>query len=648
MTRHAEVNIQDGQLFSKQFDDIYHSRDDGIAESRYVFLGGNDLPNAWQNRAHYCIAETGFGAGLNFLVTAQTWLDDPNRSDTLDYFSIEGYPLKVDDLRKVQTQWNAFPEISKALISQYPSITSGCHTLSFANGKIQLHLIFADIKLALDSYPLKPDCWFLDGFSPAKNPEMWCKEIMHRIGQLAPHDTSFASFTAAGEVRRNLIEAGFTVKKRKGYGRKREMIYGHKTRVIEAQNLAKHAPWFSAPKTPETLKHATVIGAGIAGAQIAYHLALQGLQVRVIDSADEIATGASGNLAGVLAPRLTAIPSEGEAFYIAAFLYQLNQITALKKQGHNIHFLQHGLLEFAHNPGARARFEKLAKRQELPEELCSLMNAKASSLALGETSAYPANLIKTAGSLYPKSLCHALLIHPNIHLRLATKLESISHIKGKPSLHISGNKTLSTDALIIANGYQATQFAKEVRISAVRGQSTAAKLDANSRLTHALGHAGYVVTTPSNEEQLIFGASYLRDDDGTELRPEESQSNLATLQKHAPQLAAHLTDIRDSHAGIRATTTDRWPVVGALPDASFYRQEYADLAKGKQYQAYPAAQYNSGIYILSGLGSRGLTSAAYCANLLCHIIFGKTPPASTQTLASLHPARFLVRSLKRR
>lgn len=646
MTKPADVDIQGDQIYSNQFDDVYFSREEGLAESQYVFLDGNDLPRRWQQQAHFCIVETGFGSGLNFLLSAQAWLDDPNSSDTLDYYSIEGFPLSADQLLKIHAHWGQYKGLSKSLIEQYPVSHYGCHSLIFDQGRIQLHLILENIQDALRQYELDPDCWFLDGFAPAKNPQMWNAKILSRIGELSAPGTLLATFTAAGQVRRDLMDAGFNVRKRKGFGRKREMICAVKKQPRKPKTSFKQSPWFAIPNSSPTIQTAAVIGAGIAGAQIAHHLAGQGVKVQVIESEKYSATGASGNLAGILAPRINAQKSDGEAFYIAAFLYQLSQLKRLQHQCQDIHFTQHGLLQLAHNSVAQSRFQKLAERQDLPAELVTLLRAEQVSKILGQTSKHSAILIHSAGSLAPKRLCKALLAHDNIELRCNLEVESISHNSGKPVLSLAGNETMTYDAVIIASGHQAAKFSDALQITPVRGQSSSATLAAEDSLPHALGHQGYVASIPGDDNKFIFGASYLKEDSNSQLRPLETQENLATLRKYAPQLADNLSDISDSHAGIRATTIDRWPIVGPLPDTQWYRAQYADLGKGRQYKVYPIAQYYAGIYVLTGLGSHGLTSAAYCANLLGHIILGKSPPASAKILRALHPARFLIRTLK--
>jgi tRNA 5-methylaminomethyl-2-thiouridine biosynthesis bifunctional protein len=659
MTSYASVEIKDEKVYSLQFDDIYYNTDNGPAESEYVFLAGNDLPSRWQEKPHFSIAETGFGTGLNFLVTLKAWLDDSARCENLDYYAIEAYPLRATQLVEIHAHWPRFSSLSSELIEQYPNQATGCHSLSFGHGRVQLHLIFEDIKSSLVRYRLNPNCWFLDGFAPAKNPSMWTPEILNNIALQSRPGTSLATFTAAGDVRRSLISAGFEVQKRTGFGRKREMLRAIKPnaeanpQVIptpgkgHGQKLIQHAPWFAAGKISKPPGKVAVIGAGIAGLQIAWHLAQRGVKVVLIEQRESIASSASGNRAGILAPKFTAIAGIEEAFYLTAFAYQLRQIATLNKQGHRIDFLQNGLLQLPCNPHISQRFELLARREDLPAGLCKIINAKQASNRLGEKVDAACLLIEQAGSLSPASLCHALLKHPKIELRLSTVLNEISYQEGNLQLKLSSDDTLNVDALVLANGYQAAQFSDCTPMTPVRGQTSSAQLPADSSIGHALRHAGYLVNTPDNERQIIFGASYVRGDTSDELRESETLQDFDILQANLPGLASQLTEIKPSHAAVRATTTDRWPIVGPLANTGFYQKEYADLRQGKQYKAYPAARYRAGMYILSGLGSRGLTSAAYCANLLVHSILGYAPPAPTPVLHALHPARFLLRKLRK-
>ncbi|MCK5886500.1 MAG: tRNA (5-methylaminomethyl-2-thiouridine)(34)-methyltransferase MnmD, partial [Alcanivorax sp.] len=181
MPPYAKVEIKDKQVYSSHYDDIYYSTDDGAAESRYVFLEGNNLPAQWQGRSHFCIAETGFGTGLNFLITIQAWLDDPAHCETLNYFAIEAYPLRTAQLAEIHAHWPELKNFSAPLLEQYPARDSGCHSLTFEKGRVQLHLIFDRLEFCLRHYQLAPDAWFLDGFAPSRNPSMWTKQALNDI-----------------------------------------------------------------------------------------------------------------------------------------------------------------------------------------------------------------------------------------------------------------------------------------------------------------------------------------------------------------------------------------------------------------------------------------------------------------------------------
>ncbi len=647
----ADVEIKGKQVYSSRYKDIYYNTDDGPAESRYVFLSGNDLPERWQGKSNFCIAETGFGTGLNFLITMQAWLNDSARCESLNYFAIEAYPLRATQLAELHAHWPELARFSDQLLEQYPGRDSGCHSLTFEDGRVQLHLLFDRLESCLSDYQLNPDAWYLDGFAPSKNPSMWAKNVLDDIGSQSRPGTSLATFTAAGEVRRNLHDAGFDIHKRTGFGRKREMLCALKTSKgpgsSQRQFHFKNAPWFASVKATKPPKQVAIIGAGIAGAQSAWHLAQRGVHVVVIEQRSQIAAAASGNLAGLIAPKLTATAGAEEAFYLAAFEYQLRQIKTLNKQGHTINFVPEGLLQLPHKQSCISRFKRVCARQDLPANLVELLDANETSSLLGEKVSYASMLINQAGCISPTELCQALFEHPNIRLKLSTSLSEISHTKGHPQLHLSTGESLNVDALVLANGYEAADFSSDTPITPVRGQTSTAQLPANQTLKHALRHAGYILKMPGQAQSVVFGASYIRADKAEELRESETRQDLDKLHTSLPQLANCLTNIKPGHVGIRATTTDRWPIVGPLADVDFYYREYAELHQGKQYKSYPAARYQTGLYMLSGLGSRGLTSAAYCANLLTHSLLGYMPPAPVSIQHALHPARFLIRKLRK-
>lgn len=219
--------------YSMDFDDIYFSTDDGLQETEYVFIERNQLKQRFKalSKNTFCIAETGFGTGLNFLVVASHWLALAPITAKLRFISIEKYPLRLDDLIKVARSWPQFSEIANALILQYTYLKAGCNHFTFANNRIELLLYIDNVIKVLPSLQVADEtyvnAWLLDGFTPAKNAEMWSVEVLQHMARISSDGTTFATFTSAGMVRRNLEAIGFHVEKYAGYGKKREMLAGY-------------------------------------------------------------------------------------------------------------------------------------------------------------------------------------------------------------------------------------------------------------------------------------------------------------------------------------------------------------------------------------------------------------------------------------
>ncbi|MFK7839841.1 MAG: tRNA (5-methylaminomethyl-2-thiouridine)(34)-methyltransferase MnmD [Bdellovibrionales bacterium] len=209
---------------SKQFDDVYFSAQDGLAETRHVFLDGNDLLNQWVDRDRFLIGETGFGTGLNFLAV---WaLFDCHRAPDqhLHFISVEKYPLSVDEVYDALSHWPELDLYRDQLVSVYPDACEGVFHHDF--GAVSLSVYFDDVLKGLSQYPANVDAWFLDGFRPSSNLEMWTEDVFKEVARLSQSETRFATFTSAGFVRRGLESVGFDVKKVPGFGRKREMSVG--------------------------------------------------------------------------------------------------------------------------------------------------------------------------------------------------------------------------------------------------------------------------------------------------------------------------------------------------------------------------------------------------------------------------------------
>lgn len=229
MIQPAEVLLSpDGIPFSATFDDVYHTADGGVGQATQVFMAGNGLPVRWQGQSDFTIIETGFGLGLNFLVTWLAWRNDPQRSQRLHFISVEKFPFLPDDLARLHTPWPQFGLLSEMLIRNWPPLTEGLHDLFFEDGSVRLTLLLGD---ALELFPIldaQVDAIYLDGFAPSKNPEMWSARIFEQLHRLARPGCTLATWSVAGRVRNGLAEAGFSVTREQGFGGKRQMLTGRK------------------------------------------------------------------------------------------------------------------------------------------------------------------------------------------------------------------------------------------------------------------------------------------------------------------------------------------------------------------------------------------------------------------------------------
>lgn len=224
----ATLEWHDGMPFSVMFNDVYFSSDNGLLETEYVFLQGNDLAARWQalDTSTFIIMETGFGTGLNFLCAASIWLRNAPPDAVLSFTSVEKYPLSLPDITQALQHWPELQPLTEQMLTQYETLLN-TGSISLFNNRINLKVLFGDATTCLRLLDIKADAWFLDGFAPAKNAEMWQPALFEQMARLSHAKTTFATFTSAGIVRRGLIAEGFEVMKCPGFGKKREMLHGY-------------------------------------------------------------------------------------------------------------------------------------------------------------------------------------------------------------------------------------------------------------------------------------------------------------------------------------------------------------------------------------------------------------------------------------
>ncbi len=651
---------EQGHPYSTQFADIYFSNADGLQESQYVFLQQNQLPQRILTHAEqrpFTIAELGFGSGLNFLLTWQACLANnaltPQRP--LHYLAIEKHPLKVDDLAKILATWPSLQDLSAILLAHYPSLVQGCHVLSFNHGLVQLQLWFGDVAQILPVWSDAPtgfiDSWFLDGFAPARNPEMWAPTLYQHMARLSRPHAQFSTFTASGQVRRGLTTAGFVVEKVAGFGSKREMLRGHWP--DESTRTSSHAPWFNslAPAVKES--HALIIGGGLAGCHCAYSLSQRGWQCTVIEQQTQLAGGSSGNRQGAFYPLLTRHWRDlSTQFYLPAFLTALRCLQQLVAQGASFAHEFCGVLQLGVTPNSHTRLSQIAEQLSLPEDLMQWVSA-AQAEALSGLNLQCAGLwFPNGGWVSPPQLCQALLSAAQQHttqtVLFGQTVQQLSRHSGIwQALDQYGQVIASAPVVILANAYEASYLQPALPLATVRGQvSYPTATDESALLKTVLCHEGYV--TPAWEDMHCVGATYDPEETSLQVRVSDNISNANSLARSLSALAAvlPLPEETPAQCGLRCVTPDHLPIVGMVPDYTEFLQQYGDLAHGRAAAQYTAPTA-SGLYVSAGHGSRGLISAPLAAEIITAQLTGGMQPLAVPLLQALAPQRFWVRQLKR-
>ncbi|WJV52569.1 bifunctional tRNA (5-methylaminomethyl-2-thiouridine)(34)-methyltransferase MnmD/FAD-dependent 5-carboxymethylaminomethyl-2-thiouridine(34) oxidoreductase MnmC [Prodigiosinella aquatilis] len=660
--QHAVLSWNDqGTPVSQQFDDVYFSNQNGLDETRYVFLQGNHFPVrfTYHSDAVCTVAETGFGTGLNFLTLWQAF--DQFRKQAphavlrrLHFISFEKFPLRCHDLAAAHAQWPELAHYANELRQQWPIALPGCHRLILAKGAITLDLWFGDINMLLpqldDSLTHKIDAWFLDGFAPAKNPDMWTENLFGSMARLCRPQGTFATFTAAGFVRRGLQQAGFNVSKIKGFGHKREMLCGT---VPEAITALDTTPWYTRPAATDS-HDVAIIGGGIASILTALALQRRGTQVTLYCTDDTVGQGASGNRQGALYPLLNDKHDALSCFFANAFTYARRYYDALAAQGVQFEHQWCGVSQLAYDDKSARKIAKIIAGH-WPLELVADHSAE-------ELTTLVDLPLQTHGITYPQGgwLCPAELTAAALALaqqrgliaQMNTPVKRLIQTSSGWTLILNEDREENHATVILANGHQLTEWEQTRHLPAypVRGQVTHIPTTPRLRqLKQVLCYNGYLTPLSPQHQQHCIGASYQRGDSGTDYREEDQQQNHQRLIDCLPD-ATWPEDIDISgqlaRSGIRCATRDHLPLLGAVPD---YQQTVADyqdlpqqLATGN---ASAAAPVHRNLFILGALGSRGLCSAPLAAEILASQIYGEPLPLDKETLAALNPNRFWIRKL---
>ncbi len=622
----------DGTPFSTAFDDIYHSSDGGPGQARHVFLQGNGLPERWAGRRQFVILENGFGTGLNFLSTWAAWRDNPGRPDKLHYLATELHPLRVADLERVHRVWKPLEFLAEALRNAWPLPMSGMHRLEFAAGRIVLTLLFGDALASLRQLRANVDAFYLDGFDPNRNPQMWSPAVFRRCAQLAVPGATFATWCVAGQVRRALSEAGFVPEKRPGFGGKRQMLAG--CLAPRRQQMA------AVPVTGH--RHAAVIGAGLAGCALAERLAARGWQVDLFDRAMAPASAASGNLAGIARPLLSRDDNLASRLNRACFLYLERSLQRLDQAGFPPRRRCNGLLQIAHDAEDEKHWRELLAASDFPDSFAHFVDQAEAGRRLGTSTLQGGCWFAAGGWASPASLCRAWLSKGRASIRFHGEqaIDGLRRNEQGWTLLAGEQAIASAPVVVLATGAHPafSPFAQiaGLPIQPVRGQVSYLPAGSLPDLRHSACGEGYL--TPAVDGLHCLGASYAKDAN-IEPRLSEHAENLQRLARILPgaEQAFEVEEL-EGRVGFRATTPDHLPLVGALPDHA------AHLPVDLRLSAFPR---HPGLYGLLGLGSRGLVWAALLAEHLACLINQEPLPLPGDQSDAIDPARFDLRAHRR-
>ncbi len=595
---------------SEAYGDLYHSAEGGLAQAQHVFLAGTGLPQRWQDRERFTILELGFGFGLSFLAAWKAWQEDPGRCTRLHFASVEKHPFSAEDLAVLHAPHHALAALSGQLRHAWPILVPGQHRLEFDQGRVVLTLALGDVADTLPQLELAADAVFLDGFAPAKNPEMWSPAVMRQLGRLAAPEAIAATWSVAAAVRDGLRGAGFVAEKRRGFGQKSEMLVA---------NLPPRRRG-SAPRAP-VKRRALVIGAGVAGAAVCERLAARGWDLTLIERNSGPAAEASGNHAGAFHPVMTPDDSLFARLTRAAFLHALRHWSTLE----GLQWARCGVLQLARDAEEALSQRRSLETLQAPPGYAQLLDAGQARKVAGVALAAGGLWFPEAGWVRPSSLVAALLARCNgveaLYGRDVASL--VRENEAWVARDAQGALIAAAPVAILANAADALRLAPrpEVPLRQVRGQ-----------LSHIPGLAGLKTVVlrggmalPSVGGISVVGASYDIDDEDAAVRVDSHAGNLERLERMLPGAAAGLDPARlEGRVAFRATVRDRLPLVGAIDDPR-----------------------STGLYGAFAYGSRGLLWAGLAGELIASMLEGDPLPVERKLAAAVGPGRFALRAARR-
>ncbi|NCC20909.1 MAG: FAD-dependent oxidoreductase [Alphaproteobacteria bacterium] len=617
---------------SEIFDDIYFSPEDGVAESRYVFLEGNGLPGAWRGRARFTICETGFGTGLNFLLAADLFGRTAN-GQRLDYRSFEKYPLTADDIGLflmpltqpspnrgeggARCAEGAGSMLAK-LVKKYPLRIPGFHPLEF--GPVRLVLMFDDVNKALPELDASVDAWFLDGFAPSKNPDMWSETLFKEMARLSGPGASFATFTAAGVVKRGLAAAGFHIERIKGFGQKKHMLKGTLISPFPSGEGRGEG-------TPQVQKIA-IVGAGLAGTACAWLLRKHGVKSVIFEASQDVAGGASGNATGIFNPRFSQGRTAESEFYSSAYALAIRTMQELSETN-DIGYRRLGSLHLVNSPEKQKRFRSVAESWGWHSDHMRYVDSDEASRVAHVKVPHEALYLPDSGSVSPASMCAAYADGIDVKLGVQLMVGDIERVG--ENWRVLGEEY---DAIILACGEGAKWFRETswLPVHTVRGQIIQVEDSGFADdLVCNICYGGYI--SPGESGVHTLGSTFQKWLTTTDIREEDNDEIIARFTGALPRAEDVNVTPTAARAGLRTASQDHFPIAGSVPDLTSWK-----LGQDKDVP---------NLYLTTAHGSHGIVSSIAAATLVTDRIVGRAPGLSVPVIEALSASRFLKRARKK-
>ena len=623
----------DGTPYSALYDDVYHAAQGGLEQARHVFLAGNDLPARWHGAERFVILETGFGLGLNFLVTRQAWRES-QAGGRLHFVSVEKHPFRRADLAALLATWSELAELAAELLRQWPPPVAGFHRMHFDHGRVTLTLLLGDAEALLPHLAATIDAVYLDGFAPAKNPELWSPALLGVITRLCRNQASLASWSVAGTVRHALESLGWRLQRCPGFATKRQMLTGLRGDAV----LPPPTP---GQRSQAGARRAIVIGAGLAGTAISERLANRGWHIDLFERHATPAQEASGNPSGILLPHLAKDDALAARLSRACYLYALRRYADLAE----VRWSPCGVLQVARNAAHETLQRATVQELGLPADFAAFLDRDGARTLIGRELAHGGWWFPGGGWVSPVSLCAALLAAGGEFVRahFATEVTSLRQVAdGWQASDGDGKLLASAPHVILANAIAANPLlAQALPLTPIRGQISflpdSVLEGSGPPLRHVVCRSGYI--TPPDAGMVCVGASFDSDDTDLRLRLADHIGNLRRLDELLPGAAKGVDAAQlGGRVGLRTAAPDRLPLIGALPDIDAPAGEPATLERLPRL---------AGLHALLGFSARGLAWAPLAAELLASQLEGDPLPIGTELARAVDPARFHLRALRR-